>query len=37
LTRAVAEGEIVTLDDVALDRTTTAFALRRESEASVVD
>jgi predicted homoserine dehydrogenase-like protein len=33
LTRPVAAGEIVAFDDVALDRTTTAFSLRRESEA----
>ena len=33
LTRAVAAGETVTLHDVALDRTSSAFKLRLESEA----
>jgi predicted homoserine dehydrogenase-like protein len=36
LTRAVAAGEIVTFDDVALDSATEALVLRRESEALAV-
>jgi hypothetical protein len=36
LTRAVAAGEIVTFDDVALDPATEALVLRRESETLAV-